>query len=102
MVVDKVIVENDIGLLTTILLGMLAALVFVQLATLAQEYLIAFATVRLDTAALRFLSRKLLFLPKRYFTSRPASDLQRPVGGGRQDCRISVPPQGWAFSAFIY
>ena len=41
MVVDKVIVENDIGLLKTILLGMFAALVFVQLATLAQEYLIA-------------------------------------------------------------
>ena len=33
MVVDKVIVENDIGLLKMILLGMFAALVFVQLAT---------------------------------------------------------------------
>ncbi|PYJ40629.1 MAG: hypothetical protein DME81_00540, partial [Verrucomicrobia bacterium] len=70
MVVDKVIVENDIGLLKTVLLGMLAVLVFVQLATLAQEYLIAFATVRLDTAVLDFLSRKLLSLPMSYFTSR--------------------------------
>src|SRR6266478_7850959 len=37
MVVDKVIVEDDVGLLKTILLGMLAAIVFVQLSTLAQE-----------------------------------------------------------------
>src|SRR5436190_18678562 len=47
MVVDKVIVENDVGLLKTILLGLLAAIVFVQLSTLAQEYLLAFAAVRL-------------------------------------------------------
>src|SRR5499427_1683863 len=39
MVVDKVIVENDISLLKIILLGMLAALVFMQLASLTQEYL---------------------------------------------------------------
>src|SRR4029077_1383428 len=62
MVVDKVIVENDFGLLRTILIGMLAAIVFVQLSTLAQEYLLAFAAVRLDTAVLDFLSRKLLSL----------------------------------------
>jgi len=46
--------------LKTILLGMIAAIVFVQLATLAQEYLLAFAAVRLDTTVLDFLSRKLL------------------------------------------
>src|SRR5438093_5217106 len=38
MVVDKVIVENDVGLLKIILLGMFAALVFVQLSKLEQEY----------------------------------------------------------------
>src|SRR6185295_12808998 len=36
MVVDKVIVENDIGLLKMIILGMLAAIIFVQLAAIAQ------------------------------------------------------------------
>ena len=40
-----------------ILLGMLAALVFVQLARLAQEYLLALAAVRLDTAVIDFLSQ---------------------------------------------
>jgi ATP-binding cassette subfamily B protein len=77
MVVDKVIVEKDIGLLKTILLGMGAALVFVQLSTLAQEYLLAFAAVRLDTSILDFLSRQLLSLPMSYFTSRRTGDIQR-------------------------
>ena len=56
MVVDKVIVENDVGLLKMILLGMFAAIVFVQLSTLAQEYLLAFAAVRLDTPFSIFLA----------------------------------------------
>jgi HlyB family type I secretion system ABC transporter len=84
MVVDKVIVENDIGLLKTILLGMLAAIAFVQLSTLAQEYLLAFAAMRLDTAILDFLSRKLLSLPMTYFTSRRTGDIQRRLDGARQ------------------
>src|SRR5437763_3433355 len=90
MVVDKVIVENDIGLLKTILLGMLAAIIFVQLATLAQEYLIAFAAVRLDTAVLDFLSRKLLSLPMTYFTSRRTGDIQRRLDGARQVRQFAV------------
>src|SRR5437016_6875647 len=69
IVVDKVIVENDIGLLKMILLGMLAALVFVKLATLAQEYLLALATVRLDPAVRDFLSQRLLSLPMNDFTT---------------------------------
>src|SRR4030095_7117690 len=49
MVVDKVIVEKDVSLLKTILLGMGAVLFFVQVSSLAQEYLLSFAAVRLDT-----------------------------------------------------
>jgi len=90
MVVDKVIVENDIGLLKIILLGMFAALVFVQLSSLAQEYLLAFATVRLDTAILDFLTRKLLSLPMTYFTSRRTGDIQRRLDGARQVREFAV------------
>jgi ATP-binding cassette subfamily B protein len=102
MVVDKVIVENDIGLLKTVLLGMLAALVFVQLATLAQEYLIAFATVRLDTAVLDFLSRKLLSLPMSYFTSRRTGDIQRRLDGARQVRQFAVQQGVGALLALIF
>src|SRR5438874_1179749 len=102
MVVDKVIVENDIGLLKTILLGMFAALVFVQLATLAQEYLIAFAAVRLDTAVLDFLSRKLLSLPMTYFTSRRTGDIQRRLDGARQVRQFAVQQGVGALLALIF
>jgi len=90
IVVDKVIVENDVGLLKVILLGLVAALVFVQLATLAQEYLLAFAAVRLDTAVLDFLSRRLLSLPMSYFTSRRTGDIQRRLEGARQVRQLAV------------
>jgi HlyB family type I secretion system ABC transporter len=102
MVVDKVIVENDIGLLKTILLGMFAALVFVQLASLAQEYLIAFAAVRLDTAILDFLSRKLLSLPMTYFTSRRTGDIQRRLDGARQVRQFAVQQGVGALLGLIF
>ncbi len=102
MVVDKVIVENDTGLLRIILLGMLAAIVFVQLSTLAQEYLLAFAAVRLDTAVLDFLSRKLLSLPMSYFTSRRTGDIQRRLDGARQVRQFAVQQGIGALLAMIY
>jgi HlyB family type I secretion system ABC transporter len=102
MVVDKVIVENDFGLLHLILLGMLAAIVFVQLSTLAQEYLLSFAAVRLDTAVLDFLSRKLLSLPMTYFTSRRTGDIQRRLDGARQVRQFAVQQGIGALLALIY
>jgi HlyB family type I secretion system ABC transporter len=102
MVVDRVIVENDIGLLKTILLGMFAAVVFVQLCSLAQEYLLAFAAVRLDTAVLDFLSRKLLSLPMTYFTSRRTGDIQRRLDGARQVRQFAVQQGIGALLAMIY
>ncbi|MGI8436612.1 MAG: peptidase domain-containing ABC transporter, partial [Chthoniobacterales bacterium] len=90
MVVDKVIVEKDLGLLATILLGMGAALIFAQAATLAQEYLLAFTAVRLDTAILDFLTRKMLSLPMSYFTSRRTGDIQRRLDGAKQVRQFAV------------
>jgi HlyB family type I secretion system ABC transporter len=102
MVVDRVIVENDLGLLKTILLGMFAAVIFVQLCSLAQEYLLAFAAVRLDTAVLDFLSRKLLSLPMTYFTSRRTGDIQRRLDGARQVRQFVVQQGIGALLALIY
>src|SRR6266508_2254153 len=84
VVVDKVIVENDLALLKTILLGMLAAIVFVQLSAFAQEYLLAFAAARFDAVVLDFVSRKLFALPMSYFTNRRTGDIQRRLEGARQ------------------
>ena len=90
MVVDKVIVEKNVSLLETILLGMGAALFFVQACSLAQEYLLSFAAVRLDTAILDFLSRQMLSLPMSYFTSRRTGDIQRRLDGARQVREFAV------------
>ena len=102
MVVDRVIVEKDLGLLKTILLGMFVAVIFVQISTLAQEYLLAFAAVRLDTAVLDFLSRKLLSLPMSYFTSRRTGDIQRRLDGARQVRQFVVQQGIGALLAIIY
>ncbi len=90
MVVDKVIVEKNIGLLKTILLGMGVVLFFIQASSLAQEYLLSFAAVRLDTAILDFLSRQMLSLPMSYFTSRRTGDIQRRLDGARQVRQFAV------------
>ena len=84
MVVDKVIVENSVGLLQTILLAMGAALMFTQAANLTQQYLLSFAAVRIDAAILDFLTRQLLALPMSYFHSRRSGDIQRRLDGARQ------------------
>src|SRR5216683_3748804 len=102
MVVDKVIVEKDIGLLKTILLGMGAALLFVQASALAQEYLLAFVAVRLDTAILDYLSRQLLSLPMTYFTSRRTGDIQRRLDGARQVREFAVQHGIGALLALIF
>ena len=90
MVVDKVIVEKDLGLLKTICSGWARRFFFVQLSALAQEYLLSFAAVRLDTAILDFLSRQLLSLPMSYFTSRRTGDIQRRLDGARQVRQFAV------------
>src|SRR5215217_878800 len=101
-VFTQIVVEKDVGLLKIILFGMVAALVFVQLATLAQEYLLAFAAVRLDTAVLDFLSRKLLSLPMSYFTSRRTGDIQRRLDGARQVRQLAVQQGVGALLAVVF
>lgn len=84
VIVDRVLVEKDPGLLRVILLSMLAVLGFSTLAMLLQKYLLSFAAVRFDAATLDFLTRRLLSLPMTYFTSRRTGDIQRRLQGMRQ------------------
>ena len=100
-VVDKVIVEKNIGLLQTILLGMGAVLVFVQASSLAQEFLLSLAAVRLDTTILDFVSRQMLSLPMSYFTSRRTGDIQRRLDGARQVREFAVHHGVGAFLALV-
>jgi ATP-binding cassette subfamily B protein len=84
VIVDRVLVEQDVGLLNTLILGMMAALVFMTLAIVVQRYLLAFAAVRIDAATLDHLTRTLLALPMAYFSARRTGDIQRRLAGLRQ------------------
>ena len=83
-VVDRVIVDQDLSLLSFLLPTMALVLVFLLLANLIQQYLLSFAAVRIDSAVLDYLTRRLLSLPMAYFKSRRTGDIQRRLDGARQ------------------
>ena len=84
VVMDKVVVERDVGLLKIVLLGLAASGLFMLASNLVQQYLLAFATVRIDSAILDFLTRQLLSLPMSYYHSRRTGDIQRRLNGAQQ------------------
>lgn len=83
-VVDQIIVDQDVDLLALVLGVMGATLGFLLLAQLIQQYLLAFVAVRVDSAALDLLTRRLLALPMSYFHTRRTGDIQRRLDGARQ------------------
>jgi len=84
VIVDKVVVEGDVGLLHVVALAMLGVLVFMTLALVVQRYLLSFAAVRIDAASLDYLMRRLLALPMMYFATRRTGDIQRRLEGLRR------------------
>ena len=84
LVVDKVLVDSDLQLLTVMLPAMIAVLVFLLASSVIQQYLLSFVAVRIDSAVLDFLTRRLLALPMSYFKSRRTGDIQRRLDGARQ------------------
>ncbi len=84
LVVDKVMVERDDSLLSLVLLAMGVALTFLLGAHVIQQYVLSFTAVRLDSAVLDFLTRRLLALPVSYFQARRTGDIQRRLDGARQ------------------
>jgi ATP-binding cassette subfamily B protein len=84
VIVDRVLVEQDVGLLNVIVLSMLGALAFMTLAVVLQRYLLSFIAVRIDAGTLDYLTRTLLALPMTYFTARRTGDIQRRLSGLRQ------------------
>ena len=84
IIVDRVLVDQDVGLLNVLILAMLTALVFMTVAIVVQRYLLSFIAVRIDATTLDYLTRRLLALPMSYFTSRRTGDIQRRLSGLRQ------------------
>ena len=84
VIVDRVLVEQDVGLLNILILSMLGIVVFSTAAMIVQRYLLSFAAVRIDSATLDFLTRRMLSLPMSYFNTRRTGDIQRRMAGVRQ------------------
>jgi ATP-binding cassette subfamily B protein len=84
VVVDTVLVHQELNLLRALILSMAAVLLVMVVSMVVQRYLLSFAAVRIDAAALDFLVRKLLALPMSYFSTRRTGDLQRRLEGIRR------------------
>ncbi len=84
LIVDRVLVDNDPGLLRVLVFGMLGVLVFMIVGLTVQRYLLSFIAVHIDTSTLDYLTRKLLALPMSYFNTRRTGDIQRRLQGIRQ------------------
>jgi ATP-binding cassette subfamily B protein len=84
VIVDRVLVEQDVGLLHVLVGAMLVSFAFMTVTLLVQRYLLSFIAVRIDAATLDFLTRKLLALPMTYFSARRTGDIQRRLSGLRQ------------------
>lgn len=81
VIVDRVLVEQDRGLLGILIVGMVAIIAFTLAATMLQRYLLSWMAVRIDSATLDFLTRRLLSLPMSYFNTRRTGDIQRRLAG---------------------
>jgi len=81
VVVDRVLVEQDLGLLRSLTLALGAALGLMIVALYVQRYLLSFSAVRIDGATLDFLARRLLALPMSYFNTRRTGDIRRRLEG---------------------
>jgi ATP-binding cassette subfamily B protein len=83
VVVDHVVIDGAVGLLGTVIIAMGATFVTLTTARLIEGWLLAFVAVRIDAAALDFITRKLLALPMSFFQARRTGDIQRRLDGVR-------------------
>jgi ATP-binding cassette subfamily B protein len=83
VIVDRVLVDQDLSLLHLLIVALGVTMVFIVMSLLLQRYLLSFSAVRIDAAALDYLTTRLLALPMSYFASRRTGDLQRRLEGIR-------------------
>jgi len=81
VIVDRVLVERDFGLLHLLIAAMGGVIVFTLAASLIQRYLLSWMAVRVDSATLDFLTHRMLALPMSYFNTRRTGDIQRRLSG---------------------
>lgn len=90
VVVDKVVVGGRQGLLGPLALAMAGLLALSVLAGGVQRWVVSSRGVKLDTAALDFVSARLLRLPSRWFAVRRSGDIERRLSGLRQARQFAI------------
>jgi ABC-type bacteriocin/lantibiotic exporter with double-glycine peptidase domain/CRP-like cAMP-binding protein len=83
LVVDTAIPKHNRTLLVAAFLAMLAAVVVMMGASIAQRYLFAKAVVQIDIGASDHLNERLLSLPAAYFSTRSTGDITNRLEGVR-------------------
>lgn len=89
-IVDKVIRQHDVGLLTVLVLAMFGALLLSVVVTMVQRRLLSRIAVRVDRATLDTLSELLLALPMSYFQARRIGDIGRRLSGLQTAREIAI------------
>jgi HlyB family type I secretion system ABC transporter len=83
-IVDNVLVKDTANKVDKlwVLMGLIGAVVIAMTAaSLVQRYLLSRVAVQLDTATLDHLTKTLLALPMRYFSTRRTGDIERRLSG---------------------
>ena len=80
VIVDRVLVHQNVGMLNIMLVGMLLVALFQAAAMALRQYLMIHTTRRLDLEMVTAFYRHLLALPIRYFEDRRVGDILKRFG----------------------
>lgn len=81
VVVDEVLPQRDLNLLSVVVVGIGAVLLTMGVATMAQRYLLSRVAVLFDVATIDYVTGRLLDLPMTYFNTRRTGDIERRLRG---------------------
>jgi HlyB family type I secretion system ABC transporter len=93
VIVDRVVIGGAASLLALVVGGLGVALLLMLVSGILQRLLLSRVAVRVDSAMLDFLTRRLLDLPMSYFNRRRTGDIQRRLQGAR-DVREFIVQSG--------
>jgi ATP-binding cassette subfamily B protein len=80
VIVDRVLVHQNVGMLNVMLIGMLLVAVFQAATTALRQYLMLHTARRIDLEMVTAFYRHLLALPIRYFEDRRVGDILKRFG----------------------
>jgi ATP-binding cassette subfamily B protein len=84
LIIDRVIIDDEPGLLTLIMIGIVVLLAMSMVLSVLQRYVMTRTTLRIDRATLDHVSGRLLDMPLLFFQARRTGDIERRLNGLRE------------------